>query len=140
MVSCREQIINIEKLQKKKDELKQIESVLHKPILTDKTLIPLVEELVNEICEHEEVDTVRYSPKHYFLIIIALLYSPRVFGGEFMHRGYRDEIAESLGLSSSHISNSIRTVCAWSRYYEGFQKSLDYLYNEVLKQLEEIEA
>lgn len=102
------------------------------PKLKDQKHIPQIYEWVKELSNSESVDTLNYDPKHYFLVIVAMIYSPRIFAGFFLYRGKRLIVAETLGLSPSHISNSLRMVCEWLKYYRGFRSAINYLYSEIL--------
>lgn len=133
----RKRIDDIEEYQKQLDKLREIEKVVLKSELNDISTIYTVFDWVSELCKSREaINTLQYSQKHYFLIVAALLYSPRIFAGQFLERGKRDSIAEALQISPSHVSNSLRTVCSWYRFYRDFQVSLDYLYSEILFRIE----
>ena len=126
-------ITDLENYQIQLDKLRELEKIVLKSDLKDIDTIYKVYDWVTQLCnEREEINNFRYDTKHYFLIIAALLYSPRIFAGQFLERGKRDIIAEVLGLSPSHISNSLRSVCSWYKLYKDFQSSLDYLYSEIL--------
>lgn len=126
-------INDIEAYQTQLGKLREIEKVVLKSELKDMQTIYTVYQWIVELCEkRDEINNFKYSDKHYFLIIAALLYSPRIFAGQFLERGKRDIIAEVLGLSPSHISNSLKSVCSWYKFYQDFQSSLDYLYAEIL--------
>ena len=126
-------INDLESYQIQLDKLREIEKVVLKSELNDMDGIYKVHDWIVELCNsRDEINNFRYTEKHYFLIIAALLYSPRIFAGQFLERGKRDIIAEVLGLSPSHISNSLKSVCSWYKFYKDFQSSLDYLYAEIL--------
>lgn len=130
-------INDLENYQIQQEKLREIEKVVLRSELKDMETIYTVYDWIVELCEkRDEVNNLRYSEKHYFLIIAALLYSPRIFAGQFLERGKRDIIAEVLGLSPSHISNSLKSVCSWYKFYRDFQSSLDYLYAEILFRIE----
>ena len=130
-------INDLENYQIQLEKLREIEKVVLKSELKDMDTIYTVYDWIVELCEkRDEIDNFKYSEKHYFLIIAALLYSPRIFAGQFLERGKRDIIAEVLGLSPSHISNSLKSVCSWYKFYRDFQSSLDYLYAEILFRIE----
>ena len=130
-------INDLENYQNQLEKLREIEKVVLKSELKDIDTIYKVYDWVTQLCnEREEINNFRYDTKHYFLIIAALLYSPRIFAGQFLERGKRDIIAEVLGLSPSHISNSLKSVCSWYKFYRDFQSSLDYLYAEILFRIE----
>ena len=130
-------ITDLENYQIQLDKLREVEKIVLKSDLKDIDTIYKVYDWVTQLCnEREEINNFRYDTKHYFLIIAALLYSPRIFAGQFLERGKRDVIAEVLNLSPSHISNSLRSVCSWYKFYKDFQSSLDYLYNEILNRIE----
>jgi len=130
-------IKDLENYQIKQDELRELEKVVLKSELKDMDTIYTVYGWIVELCDsRNDIDNFKYSEKHYFLIIAALLYSPRIFAGQFLERGKRDVIAEVLGLSPSHISNSLKSVCSWYKFYRDFQSSLDYLYAEILFRIE----
>ena len=77
------------------EKLREIEKVVLKSELKDMDTIYTVYEWIIELCEkRDEIDTFRYCTKHYFLIVAALLYSPRIFAGQFLERGKRDALAE----------------------------------------------
>lgn len=129
-----EDIINY---QKQYEKLKEIEKVVLKSDLRDIDTIYTVYDWVEELCSNRpEIESFKYGTKHYFLIIAALLYSPRIFAGQFLERGKRDILAEVLRLSPSHVSNSLKSVCSWYKFYKDFQVSLDYLYNEIKYRIE----
>lgn len=126
-------INDLESYQIQLDKLRETEKVVLKSELNDMDGIYKVHDWIVELCNsRDEINNFRYTEKHYFLIIAALLYSPRIFAGQFLERGKRDIIAEVLGLSPSHISNSLKSVCSWYKFYKDFQSSLDYLYAEIL--------
>lgn len=130
-------INDLENYQIQLDKLREIEKVVLKSELNDMDSIYKVHDWIVELCNsRDEINNFRYNEKHYFLIIAALLYSPRIFAGQFLERGKRDVIAEVLGLSPSHISNSLKSVCSWYKFYRDFQSSLDYLYAEILFRIE----
>lgn len=130
-------INDLESYQIQLDKLREIEKVVLKSELNDMDSIYKIHDWIVELCNsRDEIDNFRYTEKHYFLIIAALLYSPRIFAGQFLERGKRDIIAEVLGLSPSHISNSLKSVCSWYKFYKDFQSSLDYLYAEILFRIE----
>lgn len=130
-------INDLESYQIQLDKLREIEKVVLKSELNDMDGIYKVHDWIVELCNsRDEINNFRYTEKHYFLIIAALLYSPRIFAGQFLERGKRDIIAEVLGLSPSHISNSLKSVCSWYKFYKDFQSSLDYLYAEILFRIE----
>ena len=130
-------INDLENYQNQLEKLREIEKVVLKSELKDIDTIYKVYDWVTQLCnEREEINNFRYDTKHYFLIIAALLYSPRIFAGQFLERGKRDVIADVLNLSPSHISNSLKSVCSWYKFYKDFQASLDYLYNEILNRIE----
>ena len=130
-------ISDIENYQIQLEKLREIEKVVLKSELKDMNTIYVIYDWITELCKNrKEINTINYSEKHYFLIVAALLYSPRIFAGQFLERGKRDIIAEVLGLSPSHISNSLKSVCSWYKFYRDFQSSLDYLYAEILFRIE----
>ena len=130
-------ISDVENYQLQLEKLREIEKVVLKSELKDTDTIYTVYDWIVELCQkRDEIDNLRYSEKQYFLIIAALLYSPRIFAGQFLERGKRDIIAEVLGLSPSHISNSLKSVCSWYKFYRDFQSSLDYLYSEILDRID----
>lgn len=130
-------INDLESYQIQLDKLREIEKVVLKSELNDMDSIYKIHDWILELCNsRDEINNFRYTEKHYFLIIAALLYSPRIFAGQFLERGKRDIIAEVLGLSPSHISNSLKSVCSWYKFYKDFQSSLDYLYAEILFRIE----
>lgn len=130
-------ITDLENYQIQLDKLREVEKIVLKSELKDIDTIYKVYDWVTQLCnEREEINNFRYDTKHYFLIIAALLYSPRIFAGQFLERGKRDVIADVLNLSPSHISNSLRSVCSWYKFYRDFQSSLDYLYSEILNRIE----
>ena len=130
-------ITDLENYQIQLDKLREVEKIVLKSDLKDIDTIYKVYDWVTQLCnEREEINNSRYDTKHYFLIIAALLYSPRIFAGQFLERGKRDIIAEVLGLSPSHISNSLKSVCSWYKFYRDFQSSLDYLYAEIIFRIE----
>ena len=130
-------ITDLENYQIQLDKLREVEKIVLKSDLKDIDTIYKVYDWVTQLCnEREEINNFRYDTKHYFLIIAALLYSPRIFAGQFLERGKRDIIAEVLGLSPSHISNTLKSVCSWYKFYRDFQYSLDYLYAEILFRIE----
>ena len=130
-------ISDLENYQIQLEKLREIEKVVLKSELKDMDTIYTVYDWIVELCQkRDEIDNFKYSEKHYFLIVAALLYSPRIFAGQFLERGKRDIIAEVLGLSPSHISNSLKSVCSWYKFYRDFQSSLDYLYAEILFRIE----
>lgn len=130
-------INDLESYQIQLDKLREIEKVVLKSELNDMDSIYKIHVWIVELCNsRDEINNFRYTEKHYFLIIAALLYSPRIFAGQFLERGKRDIIAEVLGLSPSHISNSLKSVCSWYKFYKDFQSSLDYLYAEILFRIE----
>lgn len=130
-------INDLESYQIQLDKLREIEKVVLKSELNDMDSIYKIHDWIVELCNsRDEINNFRYTEKHYFLIIAALLYSPRIFAGQFLERGKRDIIAEVLGLSPSHISNSLKSVCSWYKFYKDFQSSLDYLYAEILFRIE----
>lgn len=93
--------------------------------------------LVNMICfNNPDINTITYSPKHYFLCVVAMIYSPRILAGSFLERGQRNIIAHTLKLSPSHISNSITKVCNWLEYYRDFRDGVDYLYTEIINRID----
>lgn len=122
------------------DEVKkwqEIKKNLFTPKLTDTTLIPEIFEWVCQICEYDDrIDTFKYDPKHYFLLSIMFLYSPRTMVEENMNEGIRDIVAEVLGISSPHVSNSCATVREWFFIYRDLEENLTYLYNEILNRIE----
>lgn len=132
-------IEEIEAHKREFEKLKQREELLLAPMLCDTAHMTPIREWVEALCGDEENVTNQYLPVHYFLVIVVLLYSPRVLMGDFMYRGSRTAIAKELNLSPSHISNSIRTVCEWYKIYTPFQNSVDYLYNEVVARMMEHE-
>lgn len=137
VISLRTRIEDIINYQKQVEEIKEIERVLLKADLGDIDTIYTIYDWVEELCTNrDEIESFKYDTKHYFLIIAALLYSPRIFAGQFLERGKRDMLAEVLDLSPSHISNSLKSVCSWYKFYKDFQVSLDYLYNEILNRIE----
>ena len=130
-------ITDLENYQIQLDKLREVEKIVLKSELKDIDTIYKVHDWVIDLCNNrDEINNFRYSEKHYFLIIAALLYSPRIFAGQFLERGKRDVIADVLNLSPSHISNSLRSVCSWYKYYRDFQSSLDYLYSEILSRID----
>lgn len=136
-VSLQSRIEDIINYQRQYEKLKEIEKVVLKSDLRDIDTIYTVYDWVEELCTNRsEIESFKYDTKHYFLIIAALLYSPRIFAGQFLERGKRDVLAEVLRLSPSHISNSLKSVCSWHKFYKDFQVSLDYLYNEILNRIE----
>lgn len=136
-VSLQGRIEDIINYQKQYEKLKEIEKVVLKSDLRDIDTIYTVYGWVEELCSNRpEIESFKYGTKHYFLIIAALLYSPRIFAGQFLERGKRDILAEVLRLSPSHISNSLKSVCSWYKFYKDFQVSLDYLYNEIKYRIE----
>lgn len=136
-VSLQGRIEDIINYQKQYEKLKEIEKVVLKSDLRDIDTIYTVYDWVEELCSNRpEIEPFKYGTKHYFLIIAALLYSPRIFAGQFLERGKRDVLAEVLRLSPSYISNSLKSVCSWYKFYKDFQVSLDYLYNEILNRIE----
>ena len=136
-VSLQGRIEDIINYQKQYEKLKEIEKVVLRSDLRDIDTIYTVYDWVEELCSNRsEIESFKYGTKHYFLIIAALLYSPRIFAGQFLERGKRDVLAEVLRLSPSHISNSLKSVCSWYKFYKDFQVSLDYLYNEILNRIE----
>ncbi|WP_165021535.1 hypothetical protein [Dysgonomonas sp. ZJ279] len=133
----RKRIEDIEDYQKQSEKLQKIEIVVLKPELEDLQTISTIYDWVKELChKKDEINNSRYAEKYYFLMVAALLYSPRIFAGYFFERGKRDAIAEVLQLSPSHISNSLKSVCSWYKFYRDFQVSLDYLYSEILLRIE----
>lgn len=137
IVSLQGRIEDIINYQKQYEQLKEIEKIVLKSDLRDIDTIYTVYDWVEELCTNRsEIESFKYDTKHYFLIIAALLYSPRIFAGQFLERGKRDVLAEVLRLSPSHISNSLKSVCSWYKFYKDFQVSLDYLYNEILNRIE----
>ncbi|SHG32878.1 hypothetical protein [Dysgonomonas macrotermitis] len=133
----RKRIDDIEEYQKQLDKLREIEKVVLKSELKDISTIYTIYDWTFELCKNrDDINTLQYNEKHYFLIVAALLYSPRIFAGQFLERGKRDSIAEVLQISPSHVSNSLRSVCSWYRFYRDFQVSLDYLYSEILFRIE----
>ena len=121
------------------DEVKKWQEVkqnLFIPEQSDTTLIPVIFEWVEEICQtNQSIDTFKYDPKHYFLLCVMFLYAPRTMVGENMNDGIRDVVAEVLKISSSHVSNSCATVREWFFIYRDLEQSLTYLYCEIKERL-----
>lgn len=116
--------------------LKQKEENVLSPVLTDRGKIHLILDWILDICQdNPHVVLQPFRPTDYYLLICSLLYSPKVFAGEFMERGLRQQFARQLGVSNSHISNSIRKIREWYRYYIDFKQSADYLFIEITERI-----
>lgn len=137
IVDLDDRIENIEKFAEKLEEIKEIEKVLLKSDLKDITTISIIYDWVEELCvNRSDIESFKYDTKHYFLLISALIYSPRIFARKSLERGKRNAIANVLRISPPHVSNSLKNVCYWYRIYGDFKKSFKYLYNEILNRIE----
>lgn len=137
IVGLDDRIGNIEKFAEKLEEIKEIEKVLLKPDLKDVSTICLIYDWVEELCANRsDIESFKYDTRHYFLLISALVYSPRIFAKKTLERGKRNIIASVLRISPCHVSNSLKSVCYWYRIYGDFRKSFKYLYNEILNRIE----
>lgn len=119
------------------DKLKEIGKIVLKPELKDTSKISTVHKWVIELCKESEVDSIRYNERHYFLIVSALLFSPRIFAGKTLLRGVRTAIAKEVNTSNCHISNSIKNVYNWLGIYADFRNSLDYIYEQIQNRIRE---
>lgn len=136
-MSIGKKLEDLENYKKELDKLKATERDVLKPTLEDLSLIPIIYSWVLELCAtREEIKTKHHNNFHYFLLVIGLLYSPGVFIGIAAKRGLRNKIAETVSLKPSTISNSLRSVCNWYKYYKDLRISLDYLYSEILLRIE----
>lgn len=136
MNSVKSRISDIENYKKSHDTLIERQRYVLNPIICDESKIPVIYKWIEDICNADDnIDLKSYSTRDYFIFIIVLLYSPRVFAGKVIERGKRDIIAQTLHLSPSHITNSLRNVCSWYKLYKDFQSSTEYIYGIIINRL-----
>lgn len=137
MESLKDKAKNFKQTTEEVKKWQEIRQNLFKPEITDTSVIPMIYEWVKEICtQNESINTFKYDTKHYFLVCIIFLYSPRVMVEENMNEGIRDVVAEVLKISPFHVSNSCATVRDWFFIYRDFEESLTYLYSEILNRID----
>ncbi|MFV0468897.1 MAG: hypothetical protein ACK5MK_08240 [Dysgonomonas sp.] len=106
MESLKEKVKNFIQTADEVKKWQEIKKSLFTPHLDDTTLIPVVYDWVCEICEeNENINTFKYDSKHYFLLCVIFLYSPRTMVEENMNEGIRDVVASVLGISESPMKS-----------------------------------
>lgn len=119
--------------------LKSRQQMLIAPLLMDLERIPAILERVTCIYNNSaEIPVGKYPMRDYFMLVVMLLYSPKVFTGEFLNRGLRDVIAQSLGVTPAHVSNQVRRVWEWCRYYKDFRKGVWTMYDKIATEFQEV--
>lgn len=126
--SIREQIKMISK--KEKD--------LSNPILSDRSIIPLIyewfKEILNEMDPYPNVDSVIQRKK--FLFIILYLFAPGALAGGRSPKGLRDKIANVFhDLSPCVISLNISDILFIYQNYKDFSGDIDHIYDEIMERL-----
>ena len=134
-------IIQMESLQKKKQQILEEERKLLRPTLTDVALIGNIYDMfltaMHEL--HPKVrelnNTIQRSK---FIFIILYLYSPETFCGRKMKRGgIREKIAKVTGCKKTLISHNCRNVKMYYYVYSDFHADVDAVYEKILRRLEE---
>ena len=130
-----DKIEELKKVREQRTKLELREKELTEPILKDVSLIPIISNWVSDL---KPMNT-RFSDTHYFIAVIALLYSPTIFIGDFLSKKskIRETIAYSLGRSKTSISDHFQIVGEWYLIYKDFQQDVDYLSIEVKCRIEE---
>jgi len=136
MSRIKNRISDIENYKKTYDALMERKNLVLVPYSYDKKMIPVIYIWIEDICNKDnKIGSGKYSPKDYFILIVALLYSPRVFAGFTIERGIRRIIASTLNLSSTHITNSLKSVCNWYKVYADFRISVEYIYEKIINRI-----
>lgn len=126
------EIFELKDILEQKNRLMERENKLSSPTLDNLDLIPEIYGWFNEL--HGGKNTV-YCRKQ-FIFIILLLYAPIVLVGGRMPKGLRNSIAKAAGFKDiTFISHNVNTVFFYYRYYRGFRKDIDRVYNEITNRL-----
>ena len=129
-----DKIVELRRLQEKKEALLSIEKEAIKPIEYTKDDLLLIYNIIKE-CLDCELTLNNFEVKHYFIAIVSFIYSPRVWMGKKLEVGLRSSIAEVLGYEPCTITNNLKDVSNWLNIYKDFRLNVGYIYGKVILNL-----
>ena len=134
-------IIQMESLQKRKQQILEEERKLLCPILTDVSLIGNIYDMFLSAMRelHPNIKELNNTiQRSKFIFIILYLYSPETFCGRKMKRGgIRDKIAKVTGCKKTLISHNCKNVKMYYYIYSEFHADVDAVYDKISKRLED---
>jgi len=122
MMECIDEIL---RLKKERQEADKKLALFQVPILSDRSYIPKVLEILKENIDSR-------NSRYVFLFVILLLYDPGFFVDGRVMYGLRKDIAKCLGVKSeSAISNQCSGIIFMYGHYEDFRKDVERAYEAV---------
>lgn len=104
-----------------------------KPLLTDLSYIPVLHKVFMEVVDGDDRDI---ETRSIFFLIMAYLYTPKVFAGFRCNRFYRKRLATLFSfISPCTISSNTSTAVFQYIHYSWFRERVDGIFNEMLKTL-----
>ena len=128
-------VIRLKALRVDKSKLLEKESILSKPLLTNRSLIKNIHKefesyLCGEDSKHGGSNVYR---RKMFIFIILYLYAPSTFVGDKIPSGLRSELANVLGLSSAClISIETNRLMFLYQNYRDFKDKIDSLFPKLM--------
>lgn len=103
------------------------------PVLTDISLLGVIQEYILENTTEEER---KIAMRYYLTVIAVTLYSPRCFVGQIMQNGLCRAIARTLGVKShTTISQAFTTASTWLNHDKEFRGTVERLHSIISEKL-----
>lgn len=127
----------LKEIKKEMDMLSAKMNKIAKPILTDLSYIPFLHKTFMEVVDGDDRDI---ETRSIFFLIMAYLYTPKVFAGFRCNRFYRKRLSTLFSfISPCTISSNTSTAVFQYIHYSCFRDQVDDIYNKMLLKIKEKE-
>lgn len=124
------QLDELRDLKKEMDSLSSKMNRIAKPLLTDLSHIPTLHKVFMEVVDGDDRDI---ETRSIFFLIMAYLYTPKVFAGFRCNRFYRKRLATLFSFISPCTISSNTSIAVFQYiHYSWFRERVDGIYNEML--------
>lgn len=132
---------NIFKLKKTREQIARLqdqEKELMRPMFDDYGKIQKVYDVFREVLSERDCPPSHQSvyQRKKFLFIVLYLFAPGVLIGDYMPKGLRKVLSDTLDIKSeTTISNNCEDIVFLFRNYKDFSSDINELYHEMIKRL-----
>ena len=131
------EIDELRDIKKEMDILSQRMNAIAKPVLTDLSYIPTLHKVFMDVVDGDDNDI---ETRSIFFLIMAYLYTPKVFAGFRCNKYYRKKLATLFSfISPCTISLNTSTAVFQYLHYAWFRERVDEAYNKMLTILQKKE-
>lgn len=131
------QIDELKDIKREMDRLSSRMNKIAKPILTDLSYIPTFHKIYIGIVDGDDRDI---ETRSIFFLIMAYLYTPKVFAGFRCNRFYRKRLSTLFSfISPCTISSNTSTAVFQYIHYPWFRDLVDDIYDKMLLKIKEKE-